>query len=595
MTKPRRPTISPAELKKVINEHERWMNSSGRSGKRADLCGIDLSVEDCKELLCDVALPCAELRGAQLCSLSLEKAVLREADIRDADLSGSCLAGASLASADLRGASLKNARFSGLQDESADLTDADLRDTDLSDARLTAVIGLRTSDLGGANVSNAKLPEDIAKFEGLEHVAEISRSARPVFLAVVGACVYSWLTIGTTTDPALVTNVAASPLPIIRTEIPIAFFFWAGPLILLALYAYLHMYLHRLWIGLASLPAIFTDGKPLDERAHPWLLTSLVRAYVPRLRTDRPPLWWLQVATSLFAAWALVPLTLIAYWLRYMPRRDWVGIIIIGIAVIAAVWIAIAMYRIMRETLGLMDRKSRWKVWPEWLAAAGTAAALLMCSLSLMNASVRVHTPIVRNYADLFGQDISDKSDGWRESAQDLEMVVGARLVGRDLRFANAWQAFLAKANLEQVNLSGANLIETNFQSAHFVGANLNGADLLSANLDDASLDDASLRGANLVVASLIDARLRNADLTGANLSFADLQYADLYNADLTGAVLIDTVLDGANFEYADLSGAKIGYNGSVASDWWLSQEQLDGACGDEATQLPAGLSIAPC
>ena len=58
---------------------------------------------------------------------------------------------------------------------------ADFRDADLSDAKLSTVSGLQSGKLGGSDVSNAKLPEDIAKFEGLDHVTEISKHARNIF------------------------------------------------------------------------------------------------------------------------------------------------------------------------------------------------------------------------------------------------------------------------------------------------------------------------------------------------------------------------------------------------------------------------------
>ena len=88
--------------------------------------------------------------------------------------------------------------------------------------------GLLADKLAGANLSNAKLPEDIAKFEALDHVAEISKHARNNFLAVLGACVFSWLTIATTTDAALLANRSETALPIIGAKIPIAGFYWAA-------------------------------------------------------------------------------------------------------------------------------------------------------------------------------------------------------------------------------------------------------------------------------------------------------------------------------------------------------------------------------
>jgi uncharacterized protein YjbI with pentapeptide repeats len=94
--------------------------------------------------------------------------------------------------------------------------------------------------------------------------------------------------------------------------------------------------------------------------------------------------------------------------------------------------------------------------------------------------------------------------------------------------------------------------------------ADLRYTDLSRANLSRADLSDANLRSADLS-----DANLRGADLSGANLSRADLRYADLRHANLSGA---------------DLSGARK-----------LTQMQLDQACGDANTKLPAGLTIKPC
>ncbi len=92
-------------------------------------------------------------------------------------------------------------------------------------------------------------------------------------------CAYAWLTIATTTDARLLTNSASSPLPIIGTDIPIAWFYWAAPVLLLGLYSYFHLYLQRLWEGLSELPAVFPDGKALHKNAYPWLLNGLVRAH----------------------------------------------------------------------------------------------------------------------------------------------------------------------------------------------------------------------------------------------------------------------------------------------------------------------------
>ncbi len=83
------------ELDEILQAHKKWLESDGKEGLRANLCGANL---------CDADLCGADLRGANL----------RDADLCDADL----------CNADLRNADLRN----------ADLRDADLRDADLRDA-----------------------------------------------------------------------------------------------------------------------------------------------------------------------------------------------------------------------------------------------------------------------------------------------------------------------------------------------------------------------------------------------------------------------------------------------------------------------------
>jgi hypothetical protein len=159
----------------------------------------------------------------------------------------------------------------------------DLRDADLKGKDLTKVKGLLPEHLVGADLTGAKLPNEVANFPALDQVTAISGEARKIFIGLLAACIYSWLIIGTTTDVALIVNTASSPLPIINTPIPIADFYWVGPTILAAVYCYLHFYLLRLWRTLATLPAVFPDGTGLDDKTDPWLLTGLVHTYMERV------------------------------------------------------------------------------------------------------------------------------------------------------------------------------------------------------------------------------------------------------------------------------------------------------------------------
>ena len=402
---------------------------------------------------------------------------------------------------------------------------ADFRDADLSDAKLSTVSGLQSGKHGGSDVSNAKLPEDIAKFEGLDHVTEISKHARNIFLAVVGGCVFSWLTIATTTDVALLTNSGSSPLPIIQTKVPIAGFYWAAPAILLALYCYLHLYLQRLWEGMANLPAIFLDGRKLDECAYPWLLSGIVRKHVPLLKDKPQARLGLQVFVSLVAAWMFVPGTLGLFWLRYLPRHDWPWTLWLVAIFVFAVAFGTASYRLATTTLrgepttkpdAESENKAASSKWKRALRAiqgyrpdgyTTTAATLsLLISLGAIEGRPGEWTKDVRHWVytlaeiadyypalELVGEDVSFKPEDWSElgkeadelSPADLAEVKGAQLADRDLKYATAVGAFFLKANLPEADLRGTNL----------QGANLQGADLRDANLQGAYLKDAQPQG----------------------------------------------------------------------------------------------------
>ena len=211
---------------------------------------------------------------------------LSYADLRAANLEHAKLCRADLYQANLSGADLWHVNFTD-----AHLSEAKLRETNLRAADLSSLGGaLQTEQLAGSDLTGAKLPDQLKKlYDSLENVKGISESARKIFLAVLAACLYCWLTIATTTDVNLITNRASSPLPIIQTAIPIVGFYVVAPLLILCVYFYFHFYLQKLWEELGSLPAVFPDGRPLHTKVDPWLLNDLVRAHLPQAER-RPPL-----------------------------------------------------------------------------------------------------------------------------------------------------------------------------------------------------------------------------------------------------------------------------------------------------------------
>ncbi len=635
--------VSEDELKRILAAHEKWLESDGKEGEKANLARTNLIRANLQE----ANLFGANLQGAYLIDANLQEAYLVEAKLQGAYLYRANLQGATLWNADLQGADLNGAKFEG--DEysnlgAADLTGADLRNAVLADAELSDVKGLLAGKLAGTNLSNAKLPEDIAKFDGLTNVEEISRNARKIFLAMLLGCAYAWLTVATTTDARLLTNSASSPLPIIGTEIPIAWFYWAAPFILVGLYVYLHFYLERLWQGLAGLPARFPDGKRLDERAYPWLLNGLVRRHFTLLKAGRPPIARFEEWVTILLAWWVVPLTLGLFWLRYLPRHEWLGTRLhIGLLVVS-VAAAIVFYRLTARTLrGDEPQPFRWKTpWRDRRAyqIAGIVATGVVLSVLSHGAieGVRNFNPIsglrtdpdftdVRRwvpwaferlgfstFANFVEEDVSTKpANYWQLSAEDRnKSVKGASLRGRDLRYADASRAFLANADLRRANLQGADLRGANLQGANLYSANLQEANLWRALLTRAALFEANLQGADLFFANLQEANLGSAKLQGADLEDAKLQGADLEGANLQGSKLIRANLNEARLFFANLQGARLiranlkearlffaNLEGADFTDAkGLTPKQLDEACGNPETTLPDYLSdykMKPC
>lgn len=645
ITQPER--LSVAEIKEIVDAHAEWLRSGAQKGvcaelnnanleeadlqgvkleraiiqsanlvnaylqkavlseallQGSELCGADLTEANLREAHLESAdlqgahLAWADLERAHLKLADLQEADLRQARLRDAELEGAKLHGAKLQGADLQGANLKSVGFElenltkarKLKRELAPaaLDGADLRNTDLSDAKLSDVSGLIPEKLGGANLANSKIPADIAKFEGLKHVEETSRNARTTFLAMLLGCVYSWLTIATTTDVRLLTNSASSPLPIIQTEIPIAWFYWAAPLLILSVYLYLHLYLHRLWHGLAALPAVFPDGKELHDKAYPWLLNGLVRAHFPILIERRDQFSRVQNAASIVLAWWVVPATLLLFWVRYLPRQDWIGTSLQFVCIVVAVGFGTMSYNFAHRTLRFIPTEFRWKtsLRDERTYSAGFVGAFLLVLIVTSWGSIngvrsseleldqpRSWAPYIAArlgydvFANFVEGSVSSRPVNYWEIAESerTASVTGASLRGASIRHLDAQDAFLVKVDFRFADLEAANLKGANLEQAILQEANLEDADLEAARLVAANLERANLRSANAEDANFTDAMLMLVDLEGASLVLADLVGADLLEArlvraNLEGAQLRDATIDRANLRDANLRRAHL-------------------------------------
>jgi len=129
---------------------------------------------------------------------------------------------------------------------------------------------------------------------------------------------------------------------------------------------------------------------------------------------------------------------------------------------------------------------------------------------------------------------------------------------------------------------------------ASCAGCNLFQGDLSGLQARGLNLNGARLRQANLSLAVMNRTRFSNADLRDVDAYGGVFSGSSFAGANLTNASFVGAYLDGANFSGATLSGTNFA-GASLERATGLSQSRLNQACGDEATQLPAGLTIPHC
>jgi uncharacterized protein YjbI with pentapeptide repeats len=548
------------------------------------------------------------------------------------DLQGRDLSGFDLVTVNLRGASLNYAIFAN-----ADLHDTILANSVLHNVDLSTARGLRAYQLLGTDLTGAILPPGIAEsLKSPPGVDESSKNSRKLFVTMLIACLYCWLTILSTTDAAILLGSASLALPVVQTPIPVAAFFLAAPILILVLYIYLHFSLQSLWDSLATLPAIFPDGRPLHERAYPWFMNSLVRTRFPILKRDCPWLPRFQVFCARILGWWVVPISLLAFWLRFLVRHNWAFITFHILLISLAVWFASWFWAVALATLdGRPPVRLKWyKSLPQRRSLSTFFPAVVVGVFAVWgsadafsgNPRSGLHgMPVMQKvmiamgwspFADLEGANLSAEPSNW--PTEDLRVVKGGQLSGIKLRGVYAAGAFGVNANLRGADLSestfaladlrGASLGLANLRGTDFYGADLRGADLFLVEVKDTQFEHANLQGAKLLLRGVgrtdfvksrnwvlayfehpeefnlpLDHSVRVGRKDFSDYDFKKLMsdnnlviFPDLQKADFSSANLQRASLEDAMLENANLSGADL--RGAIVRRAHLSLANLERA-----------------
>ena len=469
----------------------------------------------------------------------------------------------------------------------------------------------------------------------LDQVAKIAQNARTSWFGLLALLVFVGVTLMGHRDSDFFAFGAETELPLVGLAVPTVSFFIAAPTLTAALYVYLHIYLHGLWIALAKCPPrVGRDS--LEERVYPTMLCTAALAIRRRLRReDHEPVEGSRAATVMISGlmvWLLGPLVLGILWWRSMPyHHEWLTLWL-------ALWLWLSLIAGGNGLFHLLHLMRSGKLYPYGLFRRPLAhpkpisALVLLAGLAFISwettESGRL-IPLVR--ADLAGAELTRKPADWlhydiwledwehhfrtrecpvaartgdrcpddklaqfrRETEQRWETLTQSldspELAGQDLRGANLRNAFLSGVDLNGAQLKGADLRGARLEGADLRYALLVGTDLSLARLEGAKLNEARLEDAILFWARLDHAELFLARLEGAILFGARLEGASLHMARLKGADLRNARLEGTHFRETRLDGA------DLREAKGLTQAQLASACGNKDTLLPDGLTIGAC
>jgi hypothetical protein len=352
----------------------------------------------------------------------------------------------------------------------------------------------RVEDLGEYNdkVSDARAERNqiVDQRKGLN--AEISKTIRRTFYTLVGACLFCIVTLAGTPDVQLLTPEATVTLPILNYAMRFQAFLLVGPMVLICLTFYLHIFVgqHRKY--------------PVPEESSQPMLPNFSS-------------WTAKVAVLLLFYW-MVPATLAVFAWKAWPRPigPFVGALALAVTAILIV------LQIRRCPKGWRRRA---------IPLLSLGLALTLFSLGITAIVPQLIPPF--RQLDLFKADLLQKD--LRGTNLEWAFMVEAILSGADLSGAKLYAADLSDASLIGADLSDASLIGTGLPGADLDGADLSGADLYAANLSGANLSGTDLSDTSLTLADLSDARLIGANLSGTDLSEADLSGTDLSEANLVG------------------------------------------------------------
>ncbi len=254
------------------------------------------------------------LKGALLSNTSLIHATLFCTDlsysemdnciIENTDLAGSVLEHVIAVNTKFRGSRFTNAKIRSCNFSFTDFTHYQSKVTtkNYESIQIIKTEGLFDSLFADCNLTGARLPEGIAKFEMLGTINESTKSNRRLL--------WQLLVFSAAIPLALVTkqnlNVQA-----IGLKFPLEWVAISGFLFLFYWYFHVQMNLQRHWELLDHLPSKFPDGLSCEKRIQPWFVNLFLLKHRTFLKDELPQWYKLQYGVISFVVWWVAPISLL--------------------------------------------------------------------------------------------------------------------------------------------------------------------------------------------------------------------------------------------------------------------------------------------
>jgi hypothetical protein len=286
---------------------------------------------------------------------------------------------------------------------------------------------------------------------------EVSNTVRRVMLSLLAYALFCGITLASAEDVSIFGGSEVT-LPFANTKIGYATFLTAGPLILVGLTVYLHLFLQSAIDlgrpqGANPLPYIFNMDYPVAAA-----LSSFMH-------------YWLPVLLLFLFAWKAVNLCA-GYWLG-----------------LASTGMAVVMLYLHMARMSAVRGENPWRF--SWVMLFSFA---LLFAMQMANGSALLKRPLSLDGNQTLGEKLNGVCvDSFAGASLRGTNFIGATLRSVDFRGASMQEARLAGVDLSNADLSGADLSEADLGEAH-----LNGVNLINANLGGAILTGADLGGANL-------------------------------------------------------------------------------------------------